>query len=632
MNHIFLTFPDMSVKQFAHGISCLEVAQSISSSLAKKVIATEINGKLLNMSDLITENGTIKFILPEEGLDILRHDSAHMLAQAVKELFGDSVQITIGPATKEGFYYDFDKETPFSSNDLAALEAKMHEISRNNLPFKKIEMPREKAIEFFQNQGQSYKVEIIQSIPANEVITLYQQGSFIDLCRGPHSPSTGYVKYFKLLRVTGAYWRGDSKNKMLQRIYGTAFASQKDLDEYLTLLEEAKKRDHRKIGPESDLFHFQQEAAGSVFWHSKGWKVYLIIESYIREMLQKNGYQEVRTPMLLNSDLWKKSGHWSKYKENMFTISTVENEELGIKPMNCPCHVQIFNTGTRSYRDLPIRMAEFGCCHRYEASGALHGLMRVRAFTQDDAHIFCRESQINSETILFCNLLKEIYQKFGFTDIQVKFSTRPANYAGTEEIWNKAEAALEKAVQEAGLSYTINPGEGAFYGPKLEFILKDCLKREWQCGTLQVDYVLPERLNATYFNEKGEKEYAVMLHRAILGSFERFIGILIENYAGRLPLWLAPIQIVFIPISDKYETYVKNIVAPQFTAFRTEVDDSANTLSSKLKHYYMLKYPVIVIVGEKEQETNLLQVIHFLDSTKKEELLSIHNLLQKLLQ
>ena len=632
MNHIFLTFPDMSVKQFAHGISCLEVAQSISSSLAKKVIATEINGKLLNMSDLITENGTIKFILPEEGLDILRHDSAHMLAQAVKELFGDSVQITIGPGTKERFYYDFDTETPFSSSDLAALEAKMHEISRNNLPFKKIEMPREKAIEFFQNQGQSYKVEIIQSIPANEVITLYQQGSFIDLCRGPHSPSTGYVKYFKLLRVTGAYWRGDSKNKMLQRIYGTAFASQKDLDEYLTLLEEAKKRDHRKIGPESDLFHFQQEAAGSVFWHSKGWKVYLIIESYIREMLQKNGYQEVRTPMLLNSDLWKKSGHWSKYKENMFTISTVENEELGIKPMNCPCHVQIFNTGTRSYRDLPIRMAEFGCCHRYEASGALHGLMRVRAFTQDDAHIFCRESQINSETILFCNLLKEIYQKFGFTDIQVKFSTRPANYAGTEEIWNKAEAALEKAVQEAGLSYTINPGEGAFYGPKLEFILKDCLKREWQCGTLQVDYVLPERLNATYFNEKGEKEYAVMLHRAILGSFERFIGILIENYAGRLPLWLAPIQIVFIPISDKYETYVKNIVAPQFTAFRTEVDDSANTLSSKLKHYYMLKYPVIVIVGEKEQETNLLQVIHFLDSTKKEELLSIHNLLQKLLQ
>lgn len=625
---ITITLPDGRKHKMDSELSGYSIAKSISTSLAKSAIAMKVNDRLQDIQDTISENASIEFILPEskEGTEIIRHDAAHILSQAVKEHFGDAVQITIGPATEEGFFYDFEKETPFSSHDLQILEKKMKEISSRKHEFKKILMSREDAIKFFTEQGQHYKVEIINSIPAGEQITLYQQGSFIDLCRGPHAPNTGFVKHFKLLRVTGAYWRGDSNNKMLQRIYGTAFATKKALDDYLFLLEESKKRDHRKLGVECDLFHFQKEATGSVFWHKQGWQIYLTLENYLRDTLKDNGYIEVKTPMLLNSDLWKKSGHWDKFKDNMFTFKADKNEELGIKPMNCPCHVQIFNQSTKSYRDLPIRMAEFGSCHRYEPSGALHGLMRVRAFTQDDAHIFCRESDINQETILFCNLLKQVYKKCGFHDIEIKFSTRPEVRAGSDATWDKAENALTEAIKETGLKYTINEGEGAFYGPKLEFILKDSLKREWQCGTLQVDFILPERLSATFFNDKGEKENVIMLHRAILGSFERFIGILIEHYAGRLPLWLAPTQIAFVTLSDKYNDHVEQSILPQFSAYRTELNTSSGTLSSKLKHYITKKYPIICIIGDQEIQNGNIQVTHFIHGKKVQDKMSISEL------
>ncbi len=623
---IKITLPDNSVKTFSESISLIDIAKSL--SLSKKVIACKVNDKILDLNTMIFNNAKIEFILIDslEGLNIIRHDAAHMLAQAVQELFGKNIQITIGPATKDGFYYDFDKIDSFSLNDLTDIEKKMQEISRKKYAFKKISMSRNEAIDFFAKKNQTYKVEIIKSIPSNENITLYQQGDFIDLCRGPHAPHTGFIKYFKLLRITGAYWRGDSKNKMLQRIYGTAFATQKDLNNYLLMLEESKKRDHRKIGAQCDLFHFQKEAMGSVFWHEKGWTIYLILERYIRTILKKNNYIEVKTPVLLNSDLWKKSGHWDKFRKNMFVLKSEDNEMLGIKPMNCPCHIQIFNINTKSYKELPIRMSEFGSCHRYEPSGALHGLMRVRQFTQDDAHIFCRESHITDETVAFCNLLQEVYNKCGFTNIKIKFATRPEIRAGSDDVWNKAEKALETAIKHTKLQYETNIGEGAFYGPKLEFVLTDSLQREWQCGTIQVDFVLPQRLNANFINEKGEKETVIMLHRAILGSFERFIGILIEHYAGRLPLWLTPVQIVFLPLSEKYHEYIEKNILPSFKEYRIEFDKTSGTLSSKIREYILKKYIIICIIGENEISSGNIQVTHFISGKKTQSNMNISEL------
>lgn len=622
-NQIVITFPDGSFRHFSSKINGMEIAKSISISLAKSALAIRVNGELHDISRAIETDAKIEIITEKSGkdaLEIIRHDAAHIMAEAVKELYPET-QVTIGPAIENGFYYDFARATPFTPEDLEKIEQKMREIVKRNEPLIREVWRRDEAVKFFNSIGEKYKAEIIASIPANEDISLYRQGNFIDLCRGPHAPSTGYIKHFKLMKLAGAYWRGDSKNEMLQRIYGTAWESKESLENYLKNLEEAAKRDHRKIGREMDLFHIQEEAVGSVFWHAKGYVIYREIENYIRRKLEKNGYIEVKTPQLIDRVLWEKSGHWEKFRENMF-IAESEERVLSVKPMNCPGHVQIFNQALKSYRQLPLRMAEFGSCHRNESSGSLHGIMRVRAFTQDDAHIFCEEHQINSETISFCKLLKEVYHDFGFDEVKVKFSTRPEKRAGSDETWDKAELALAEAVKAADLTCEINPGEGAFYGPKLEFTLVDALKREWQCGTLQVDFILPERLEVSYVAQDGTKKRPVMLHRAIIGTFERFIGILIENCGGKFPLWLSPVQVVVATITNESDSYGQKVFEDlKSYGFRAETDFDAQKINYKIREHSLKKVPYILAVGKKEAENGTVSVRKF--GEERQELMTL---------
>ncbi|MBO6580521.1 MAG: threonine--tRNA ligase [Thalassospira sp.] len=611
---IALTLPDGAVREFDGPVSGFDVAKSISSSLAKKSFAIIVNGEVRDLAREIDTDATIEIVTKghAEVLPLIRHDCAHVMAEAVQELYPDT-QVTIGPSIENGFYYDFARETPFTPDDLVKIEKQMHKIIERNEPIVREVWDRNDAIKFFLDKGEKYKAEIIRDLPETETITCYRQGDFIDLCRGPHAPSTGKIgKAFKLMKVAGAYWRGNSDNEMLQRIYGTCWESKEDLDSYLHMLEEAEKRDHRRLGREMDLFHMQEEAQGSVFWHDKGLKLYRKVETYIRDRLDAAGYQEVRTPQLVDRVLWEKSGHWEKFRENMFTTTPDEDDPekvLALKPMNCPCHVQIFRLGSKSYRDLPLRMAEFGCCHRNEPSGGLHGIMRVRQFIQDDAHIFCTEDQIVSETKIFCDLLKSVYKDFGFTDILVKFSDRPEVRAGSDEIWDKAEAALREAAEEAGLALEVNPGEGAFYGPKLEFVLRDAIGRDWQCGTLQADFVLPERLDASYMGEDGEKHRPVMLHRAILGSLERFIGILIENYAGRLPLWLSPVHAVVCTITNDADDYAHEVKAAlEAKGLNVELDTRNEKINYKVREHSHAKVPMILALGKREAEEKTASV------------------------
>lgn len=611
---IALTLPDGAVREFDGPVSGFDVAKSISSSLAKKSFAIIVNGEVRDLAREIDTDATIEIVTKghTQVLPLIRHDCAHVMAEAVQELYPDT-QVTIGPSIENGFYYDFARETPFTPDDLVKIEKQMHKIIERNEPIVREVWDRDEAIKFFLDKGEKYKAEIIRDLPETETITCYRQGDFIDLCRGPHAPSTGKIgKAFKLMKVAGAYWRGNSDNEMLQRIYGTCWESKEDLDAYLHMLEEAEKRDHRRLGREMDLFHMQEEAQGSVFWHDKGLKLYRKVETYIRDRLDAAGYQEVRTPQLVDRVLWEKSGHWEKFRENMFTTTPDEDDPekvLALKPMNCPCHVQIFRLGSKSYRDLPLRMAEFGCCHRNEPSGGLHGIMRVRQFIQDDAHIFCTEDQIVSETKIFCDLLKSVYKDFGFTDILVKFSDRPEVRAGSDEIWDKAEAALREAAEEAGLALEVNPGEGAFYGPKLEFVLRDAIGRDWQCGTLQADFVLPERLDASYMGEDGEKHRPVMLHRAILGSLERFIGILIENYAGRLPLWLSPVHAVVCTITNDADDYAHEVKAAlEAKGLNVELDTRNEKINYKVREHSHAKVPMILALGKREAEEKTASV------------------------
>ena len=611
MSQVNIIFPDASIREFPRGVSGAEIAKSISISLSKAALAIKVNGELRDLSREIEEDARIEIITPKSGadaLEVIRHDAAHIMAEAVKELFPNT-QVTIGPAIENGFYYDFAREEPFALEDLEKIEAKMREIVKRDEKLVREVWKRNDAVKFFESIGEKYKAEIIASIPSNEDISLYRQGNFIDLCRGPHAPSTGHIKHFKLMKLAGAYWRGDAKNEMLQRIYGTAWESEESLKNHLHVLEEAHKRDHRKLGREMNLFHVQEEAVGSVFWHPKGWVMFRQIENYIRERLEIAGYVEVKTPQLVDRVLWEKSGHWEKFRENMFVSQSDEDRILAIKPMNCPCHVQIFNQDLKSYRQLPLRMAEFGSCHRNESSGSLHGIMRVRAFTQDDAHIFCEEDQINFETIAFCELLKSVYKDFGFEDVKVKFSTRPEKRAGSDETWDRAEAALSEAVKVAGLECEMNPGEGAFYGPKLEFTLVDAIGREWQCGTLQVDFILPERLDAHYVASDGTRKRPVMLHRAVLGSFERFIGILIENYAGKFPLWLSPVQMVVATITNDSDGYALEVVEKlREHGFRVEDDLDAQKINYKIREHSLKKVPYILAIGKKEAEEGSVSV------------------------
>jgi len=604
-----ITLPDGSQRSFEQPITVADLAASIGPGLAKAALAGRVDGRLVDTSFLIEHDAAVAIVTAKDpdGLEILRHSTAHLLAQAVQSVYPDA-QVTIGPVIEDGFYYDFAFKRPFTPEDLEKFEARMHELVKADLKVERRVMPRDEAIESFKRIGEYYKAEIIESIPAREDISLYGQGAWFDLCRGPHVPSTGKLGAFKLMKVAGAYWRGDSRNEMLQRIYGTAWANDKDLKAYLTRLEEAEKRDHRRVGRELGLFHTQEEAVGSVFWHPKGWTLWRTIEQYMRGRLADAGYVEVRTPQLIDRALWEKSGHWENYGPHMF-IAESEDRILAVKPMNCPAHVLIYRQGIKSYRDLPLRMAEFGACHRNEPSGALHGLMRVRAFTQDDAHIFCTEEQINSETVAFCSLLKSVYADFGFTEIAVKFSDRPEKRLGTDETWDKAEQGLRSAIEGAGLAYTMNPGEGAFYGPKLEFVLRDALGRDWQCGTLQLDFQLPGRLGAEYVGEDGVARAPVMLHRAVLGSFERFIGILIENYAGRFPAWLAPVQAVVMNITDGQADYCRQ--AADFLknhGFRVEMDLRNEKVGFKIREHTLQRVPYLLVAGDREAGSNSLAV------------------------
>ncbi|MCR6629369.1 MAG: threonine--tRNA ligase [Magnetospirillum sp.] len=609
---VAITLPDGSVREYPGPVTGLDVAKDIGPGLAKAALAIRIDGELKDLTTTLATDTKLAIVTAKDGadaLELLRHDAAHVMAEAVKELYPET-QVTIGPAIENGFYYDFSRPTPFTPEDLEKIEARMAEIVARDEAITREEWDRDEAVRFFLEQGEKYKAEIISSIPAGQTISLYRQGGFIDLCRGPHLPSTAKLgKAFKLMKLAGAYWRGDSKNEMLQRIYGTAWFDKKDLDAYLHMLEEAEKRDHRRLGREMDLFHQQEEAVGSVFWHPAGWTLYRTVESYMRRRLEANAYVEVKTPQLVDFSLWEASGHADKFSESMFTIKTQDERHLAVKPMNCPCHVQIFRQGIKSYRDLPLRMAEFGSCHRYEPSGALHGIMRVRAFTQDDAHIFCTEDQITSETIAFCQLLKTVYQDFGFEDVRVKFSDRPAKRAGSDETWDKAESALLEAAKAAGLETALNPGEGAFYGPKLEFVLRDAIGRDWQCGTLQVDFVLPERLDAAYTAEDGSRKRPVMLHRAVLGSFERFLGILIEHFAGRFPLWLAPTQVVVATIvSDANEFAAEVVAALKKAGIRAEADLRNEKINYKVREHSLAKVPVLLVVGKREAENRAVAV------------------------
>jgi len=602
---VSITLPDGSIRQFDGPVTGAELAASIGPGLAKAALAVEVEGELRDLARPIEQDATVRIVTrkDDDALELIRHDAAHVMAQAVQELY-PGTQVTIGPSIENGFYYDFARDEPFTPDDLERIEARMHEIVAGDEPFVREVWDRDEAIRRFADMGEKYKAEIIEGLPRDEDVSVYRQGDWFDLCRGPHLPSTGHVgKGFKLLKLAGAYWRGDARNAMLQRVYGTAWRDEKELNAYLHQLEEAEKRDHRRLGREMDLFHFQEEAMGSAFWHPKGWTLYRAVERYMRARLEAAGYQEVKTPTLFDRILWEESGHWEKFREHMFTVDTEDERTLAVKPMNCPGHVQIFRQGIKSYRDLPLRMAEFGSCHRYEPSGALHGLMRVRAFTQDDAHIFCTEDQVTSETLAFCELLQSVYADFGFAEVVVKFSDRPEVRAGDDSVWDKAEAALLAAVGEAGLDYTLNPGEGAFYGPKLEFVLRDAIGRDWQCGTLQVDFVLPERLDAEYIGQDGARHRPVMLHRAILGSFERFIGILIENYAGRMPMWLAPVQVVVATITDAADAYAGEVQAALAGAgLRVELDTRNEKINFKVREHSLAKVPAIVVVGAKEIE------------------------------
>ena len=601
-----ITLPDGSVRTFDGTVTGTTIAASIGPGLAKAAMAMEVDGKPVDISTEISSDASVKFVTrkDEDALEMIRHDAAHVLAEAVQSLWPET-QVTIGPSIKDGFYYDFSREKPFTPEDFPAIEEKMREIVAANTPFVREVWDRDEAIRFFEEKGEDFKAQLIQDLPEDEQISIYRQGEWLDLCRGPHLRTTGDVgTAFKLMRVAGAYWRGDHRNPMLTRIYGTAWRDKKELDAHLLRLEEAEKRDHRRIGREMDLFHIQEEAVGQIFWHRKGWRLYTVLQDYMRRAQERNNYEEVRTPQLVDRALWEASGHWDKYRENMF-IATVEDEDktLALKPMNCPCHVQIFRHGLRSYRELPLRMAEFGACHRYEPSGALHGIMRVRGFTQDDAHIFCTDDQIADETAKFVKMLAEVYTDLGFESFRVKFSDRPETRAGSDEVWDRAEDSLKKACEIAGVEYEYNPGEGAFYGPKLEFVLTDAIGRDWQCGTLQVDYVLPERLDASYIGEDSNRHRPVMLHRAILGSFERFIGILIEQYAGKFPLWLAPTQVVVASIVSDAGDYANEVAATLKAAgLQVETDIRSDKINAKIREHSLARVPVILVVGRREAE------------------------------
>ncbi len=600
---VSLTFPDGSVRDYDDGITGSELALSISKSLSKKALAISLDGELQDLADPIEKNGQVGIITRdnEEALELIRHDAAHVMAEAVQTLWPET-QVTIGPVIEDGFFYDFAREEPFSLDDLEKIEAKMHEIIKKNEPFTKEYWSREKAIEHFKAKGENFKVELVDAIPEGEDLKMYKQGGWMDLCRGPHMVSTGQIGTgFKLLKLAGAYWRGDHRNPMLQRIYGTAWSSDKELKASLHLLEEGEKRDHRRLGREMDLFHFQEEAPGSVFWHDKGWRLFQTLIAYMRRRQEENDYKEVNSPDMMDKGLWEKSGHWEKFGENMFTTITPDEREFALKPMNCPGHVQVFKNGLKSYRDLPAKISEFGKVHRYEPSGALHGLMRVRSFTQDDAHVFIADDQITQECLAIHNLLLSIYADFGFTDIRIKFSDRPEKRVGSDEVWDQAEAALKTAVEAAGDEYTLNPGEGAFYGPKLEYVLRDAIGRDWQCGTLQVDLNLPERLGAFYIASDGEKHIPVMLHRAIFGSLERFTGILIEHHAGHFPLWLAPLQIMVTTITSEADGYAQEVRDTLRAAgLRADVDLRNEKINYKVREHSLAKVPAIIAVGARE--------------------------------
>ena len=615
-----ITLPDGKKLSFSEKVTGTMIVEKISKSLAKEALIMSVNGDLKDLSFEIENDSEVKILTSKdnEGLDTIRHDTAHILAMAVQELF-PGTQVTIGPTIENGFYYDFSRKEPFTESDLKKIEVKMSEIVDRNETTHREVWERDKAISHFKKMGENYKAEIIQDIPKNEEISIYFHGKWHDLCRGPHLPSTGKIgKNFKLTKVAGAYWRGDSKNEMLQRIYGTSWASKKDLEDYLKRLEEAEKRDHRKLGKEMDLFHFREESPGAVFWHEKGWNLFQKLVNYMRKKQQDAGYKEINTPEILDRSLWEKSGHWEKFGAHMYTSQTPDEKIFAVKPMNCPGCVQVFNQGLKSYRDLPLKMSEFGKVHRYEPSGALHGLLRVRAFTQDDAHIFCTEDQITEQSLSITNLILEIYKDLGFENVILKYSDRPDLRVGSDEVWDKSEKALLKAVKETKLDYSINKGEGAFYGPKIEFVLRDAIGRDWQCGTLQVDLNLPERLGASYVEKDGSKKVPVMLHRALFGSLERFIGILIENYSGKLPFWISPLQTVVIPVSDEFDDYSKKVNKQLIDAgFSSEVDLKNHNLNYKIRDHSLSKVPILLICGKKEVDSNSV-TIRRLDSKKQE--------------
>ena len=617
---LIITLPDNSKKSYKKPVTSFQIANDISTKLASEAFVSYVNGELWDLARLIETDSIVSILTKknEEILKIIRHDAAHIMAEAVLELYPDT-QVTIGPAIENGFYYDFYREKSFLMNDIELIEKRMHEIVDRDEKIEREVWTRNEALEFFKKNNEIFKVELVNAIPEEETVSFYRQGNFVDLCRGPHAPSTKKLGHsFKLTKLAGSYWRGDSNNPVLQRIYGTAFLNDKDLNNYLVMIEEAEKRDHRKIGKQLDFFHLQEEATGSVFWHQKGWVIYLEIEAYMRRKLNISQYSEVKTPQVIDRSLWEKSGHWEKFKEHMFMAKGDDDKTLALKPMNCPGHVQIYKQGLKSYKDLPIRMAEFGSCHRNEPSGALHGIMRVRQFTQDDAHIFCMDSQITSECVQFCELLQEIYKDFGFNDLRVKFSDRPAKRAGDDQTWDKAESALLVAIKAANLDYTLNPGEGAFYGPKLEFVLTDAIGRDWQCGTLQVDFVLPSRLGASYIDQDGQKQQPVMLHRAILGSLERWIGILIEQHSGRMPLWLAPVQVVLCSIIDSTNNYIYSIQKElNKVGIRNEIDLRNEKIGYKIREHSNKAIPIIVVIGKKEEEKSNVAV-RYLGSNNQE--------------